>query len=439
MLTLKEMRQRLSEKKQRGKAALDEHNTLVAKADRSAEDDAKLASLSAELDALEAEVADLDAKISAEEAAARRGALFSTGATTRTSAFGGVRTVNEADPERTAGFRDMADFARAVAGHFTGGQADPRLAALPTNYNQGGGTSGEGFMVPAEYRDQIWELVFSGPDLLTMVSPEPTSSNVVQLTKDETTPWGSSGVQAYWRAEAGQMTASKAVTKGVQVPLHELYAFVVATDELLSDAPRLANRLTAQAARAIRWEASDAIMWGDGVGKPQGFMVSPALVSVAKESGQAADTINATNVAKMFSRLLPGNIGGASWMANPDTLPQIMTMTIGDQPIWTPPNQGFAQAPGGFLLGRPLMLSEHADTVGDQGDLTLIDPMGYYAATKQGGGVEFASSIHLFFDYGAQAFRWTFRLGGQPILSAPVASARSSATKSHFVALDARA
>lgn len=437
-MTLKELRQQRSTKATRGKAAIDEHNTLAAKADRTEAEDARLAALSAELDTLEAEVADLDAKIVAEEAAARRGALFSTGA--RTAAFGGARTVNEADPERTAGFGNMADFANAVRGALGGGTMDPRLnAALPANYNAGGGASGEGFLVPAEYREQIWELVFAGQDLLNLVEPEPTASNTVQMTKDETTPWGATGVQAYWRAEGGQMTASKAVTKGVQVPLHELYAFVVATDELLSDAPRLSNRLTVQAARAIRWKASDAIMWGDGVGKPQGFMESAALVSVAKESGQAADTINATNVSKMFSRLLPGNIAQAFWLANPDTLPQIMTMTIGDQPIWTPPNQGFKEAPGGFLLGRPLLLSEHSDTVGDQGDLALVDPQGYYAVTKQGGGIDFASSIHLFFDYGAQAFRWTFRLGGQPVLSAAVTPPRSALTKSHFVVLDARA
>lgn len=439
-MTLKELRQQRSQKATRGKAALTEHNTLAAKAERTEAEDQKLAQLSAELDTLETEVADLDAKIAAEEKAAQRGGLFASGGGARaTAAFGAGRVQNEPDPERTAGFVHMADFARAVAAHFGGGVTDPRLAALPANYNTGGGAAGEGFLVPAEYRDQIWELVFAEDDLLSAVNPEPTASNVVQLTKDETTPWGASGVQAYWRAEGGQMTATKAVTQGVQVPLHELYAFVVATDELLQDAPRLANRLTMQAARAIRWKGSDAVMWGDGVGKPQGFMESAALVSVAKESGQAADTINATNVAKMYSRLLPGNLANAFWLANPDTMPQIMTMTIGDQPIWTPPAQGFKEAPGGFLLGRPLKLSEHSDTVGDLGDLVLMDPMGYYAVTKQGGGIDFASSIHLFFDYGAQAFRWTFRLGGQPILSAAVTPARSANTKSHFVALAARA
>jgi hypothetical protein len=64
--------------------------------------------------------------------------------------------------------------------------------------------------------------------------------------------------------------------------------------------------------------------------------------------------------------------------------------------------------------------------------------MGYEAFRKQN-GVSFAESIHLFFDYNVRAFRWIFRIGGQPVLSAPVTPARSAATKSHFVGLAARA
>ena len=112
-------------------------------------------------------------------------------------------------------------------------------------------------------------------------------------------------------------------------------------------------------------------------------------------------------------------------------------MTIGDQPIWTPPVAGLQQAPGGFLLGLPIKWSEHAETLGTKGDLQLVAPKGYYGISRAA-GIQFASSIHLFFDYGMQAFRWTFRIGGQPYLSAPVAPAKGSNTKSHFVVLETR-
>jgi HK97 family phage major capsid protein len=234
------------------------------------------------------------------------------------------------------------------------------------------------------------------------------------------------------------MTASRLATKGRTVNLDELYAFVLATDELLMDASRLNSRLTVQAARAIRWKANDAIVYGTGAGQPLGFFSSAVLVSVAKEGSQAADTIVAANVLKMFSRLLTAGLQNVFWTVNPDVLPQLGVMTIGDQPIWTPPSSGLREAPGGFLLGRPVRFSEHNKTLGDKGDIFLIDPMGYYLTMKRG-GVQSASSIHLYFDYNITAFRWTFRLGGQPHLSAPISPANGSATKSHFVTLDERA
>ncbi|MHA1572153.1 MAG: phage major capsid protein, partial [Alphaproteobacteria bacterium] len=246
------------------------------------------------------------------------------------------------------------------------------------------------------------------------------------------------GIQAKWRAEASQMTATKLVTEPRQVRLHELYAFATATDSLIEDAPRLQDRLMRKAPQAIRYKIDEAIINGTGVGQPQGYFNSAALISVAKEGSQAADTIVTNNIAKMYSRLLSSGLSRAFWLVNSDVLPQLMTLVIGNQPIWTPPNAGLRDAPGGFLLGRPVVFSEHAKTLGDKGDIQLLDLMGYYAANKRS-GIKFDSSMHLFFDYGMQAFRWTFRFGGQPYLSAPVAPANGANTKSHFVTLDERA
>jgi HK97 family phage major capsid protein len=444
-MTLKELRQQRADKAKRGKAALEEYNTLSAKAERSAEEETKLEALGAELDQLEAAVGELDTKIAAEDARARRGALFATGA--RPAAGATARTVHEPNPETTGGFRNLAEFAVAVRNAQTGMGTDPRLAnadqspergAAPTGFHQNQGAAGEGFLVPSDYRQAIWELAFNEVDLLGMVAPEPTSSNSVHIAKDESTPWGSSGVQAYWRSEGSQMVASKAAQTGALVQLHELYAFVLATDEVLSDAPRLQDRLTRQAARAISWKASDAIMWGDGNGKPLGFMKSPALVTVAKESGQAADSLAVKNILNMNARVL--RMGGRPiWLGNSDIDPSLGTLTIGDSPAFLPNSQPLTSAWEGFLRGKPLLYSEHAATIGDKGDLSLIDLNGYYCATKQGGGIDFAASIHLFFDYNIQAFRWTFRFGGQPFLSKPVEPARGSNTKSHFVTLADRA
>jgi HK97 family phage major capsid protein len=349
-----------------------------------------------------------------------------------------------ADPAGT--FADLGEFALAVySANAPGGAVDPRLrivnagvdiGAAPTNFHQEGGSE-DGYMVPQSMRDTIWELVLAEEGLINLVDSEPTASNSVQVIKDESTPWGATGVQAAWGGEGIKMDPARLETLMAQIRLSKIHAFVLATEELLEDAPRLTSRLTTRSAQAINFKVDEAIVNGDGNGKPRGWTVSDALVSVAKEVGQSADTVVAENVAKMFARLLPAGLSRAFWMVNSDIFPELMTMAIANRPIWTPPN-GFIEAPAGLLLGRPIRLSEHAKTLGDKGDIQLIDPMGYYAATKAS-GIRAAESMHLFFDYDIRAFKFTTRVAGQPYLSGPVVPKYGAATKSHFVTLDERA
>lgn len=452
-MTLKELRQAVADLATQGRAKTDEYNKLLAKlrkleaegADVPEADTAALTALGDEVGELEGQLTAAKQALADAEVANDRARLFAEPEAPRRSARSLFTA--EADPRRTFGFRSLGEFARSVhAASAPGSSAkvDERLLgvvdgvnAAPTNYHQErGGSAGEGYHVPPAYRESVYELVFGEPDLLTMVDREPTESNSVKMIRDETTPWGASGVQAYWRNEAGQMSASKMADKEVTVDLHQLYAFVLATDELLMDAPRLSARLGKQAARAINWKASESIVSGTGVGQPQGYFGHASEVVVAKESGQTADTIVAANVLKMYARQL--NPGRGVWLAHQSTIPQLATMTIGDQPVWTPPSTGLQGAPGGMLLGRPIILSNHCEVVGDKGDLQFIDPMGFYCAEK-GSGIAFAESAHLYFDYGMQAFRWTFRMGGRPLLSAPVSPAKGSDTLSTFVQLAARA
>jgi HK97 family phage major capsid protein len=339
-----------------------------------------------------------------------------------------------------SGFRNMAEFGAAVrlANPAAGAafRMDERLAA-PANVITEQGDNAGSFLVPADLRDQLINLAYddSGDDpILNLISPLPTASNRVQGLGSENTPWGNGGVQAKWRAEAEQMQPSRLGLVPRETKLNELYVYVLASEEVLEDAPRLQYLLTTESGAAIRWKTSDAYMWADGLEKPLGWMSSNALVTVAKEAAQPADTILRQNVGKMYSRQI--NPGNAVWLANSDIMPTIMDLKSDlGQPVWFP---NYQDAPGGTLLGRPVHFTEHAATVGDLGDLQFIDPRGYEAYRKQN-GVTFAESIHLYFDYNIRAFRWIVRTGGQPMLSKPRDPARGNATKSHFVALAARA
>ncbi len=343
-----------------------------------------------------------------------------------------------ATPEN-AGFANLAEFAHAVrCANPAAGQSfriDDRLAA-PGNVHMEQGDAAGSYLVPAEFRQQIVNLVFdTGNDpIMDLIDPDPTASNRVVGLGDETTPWGNSGIVAAWRSEGEQMQPSRMSLTPRETKLNELYAFVLATEELLEDAPRVATLLTNHAAAAIRWKAADAFMYGDGIEKPLGWMNSPATIAVAKDAGQTAATITASNVARMWARMIMPS--QASWLVNSDVMPTMMAMNdAGGRPLWF---GNYQESPGGVLLGRPVVFNEHSRSVGQNGDIQFVNPNGYEAFRKQN-GVSFADSIHLYFDYNIRAFRWVFRIGGQPVLSKPVAPANGGNTKSHFVTLAERA
>ena len=358
------------------------------------------------------------------------------------------RVERRIDALDTNGFESVVEFAHSVRAAAMGTRFDERLtaggqqkpsAAGPSTYqNEGTGEDG-GFLVPPQFRAEIWNAYESEPDLVNWIPSEPTASNAVDLNADETMPWSSEGIQAYWRGENDQMTPTKGKFQKRLVQIHELYAFVAATSELMEDAPRMRNRLTTKAAEAISWKASDALINGSGVGQPLGFNGHASQIEIAKESGQNADTVVVQNVVNMYARLLRmgGSARGALWLANPDCLPQIVLMTLNNHPIFIPYDQGIKGAPDGTLLGLPIRWSEHCQTLGDAGDLQLVAPRGYMHLRRN--SVKFDESIHLWFDFGQTAFRWMFRMGGQPMLSAPVTPPNSSATKSHFIRIAARA
>jgi HK97 family phage major capsid protein len=363
-----------------------------------------------------------------------------------------VQTTNLRQPNTRAqgnhGFRSIVDFSVAVMAAARGQGLDPRLhnAALSTYGNESSGADG-GFAVPPDFRSEIMALVTGEESMFSRVDAIPTASNSVTVPVDETTAWGTSGVRVYSRAEAGAMTQSKPALKDITVRLNEIYALVPLTDELLEDAPMLARLVTSKAGEALNFKLTDYIINGTGSGQPLGIMNSGALVTASKESSQAAASIHALNIAKMWARMPARARAGAVWLMNQDC--ESMMMELGFQvqnaarnsatggiPLYMPPG-GLSALPYATLLGKPVLTTEACATLGTTGDIILASLPGYFLPYKAG-GIKEAVSMHLWFDQAMTAFRWTFRFGGQPWLSAPIARKNGSNTLSTFVALETR-
>lgn len=340
------------------------------------------------------------------------------------------------DPKR--GFANYGEFCVDVVRAATGKGVSDRLERAATTYgNEASGPDG-GYGVPPLYAGEIASIAYAEDSLLSLCDNTPVAGNTMTFPKDETTPWGSTGITAAWEGEASQTTPKKPALGESQLKLRKLKVLVAASEELLADASAMSTYITRKCGEAVEWKVNDAIINGTGAGMPLGVMVAASTVSQAKETSQTAVTINAANVSKMYGRVIKGPGANLAWIVHPDAINQIMQLTIGDQSIWTPPSEGFKSAPNGFLLGRPILESDACATLGTVGDIILGNFNGYRAITKAG-GAEFAQSMHLWFDQDLMAFRLIFRMDGQPALAAAVSPKNGSSTRSHFSTLATRA
>jgi HK97 family phage major capsid protein len=346
--------------------------------------------------------------------------------------------------DATRGFQSFGDFARSVrAASSRNGAMDERLmigAAAPSTFgNEAGGADG-GYLVPPQFAQDIFTLALEEQALLPMTDGTPISGNSMVFPKDETTPWGTDGIRAYWQAEASVATATKPKLGVSAHRLHKLMALVPVTDELLEDASSLAAYLPGKTAASIRWKTDEAILFGTGAGQPFGALKSKAVIVVAKDSGQATMTLTPANIINMVARLPVGSFGRAFWLLNPDVLPLLDTMTLGNYPIYMPIGSGqgaMSSSPYGMLKGRPVYISEHASAVSSQSDVSLLD-LSYYRTITNKGGIQTATSMHLYFDADATAFRTTFRVDGGPKIENAIVPPKSTNTRSPFVTLAAR-
>ena len=348
---------------------------------------------------------------------------------------------------RTAGFSNLGEFAMCVRASAMRDDGASQKLFNALGMNEGVGEDG-GFLVPPEWREGIMKLVEGEDSLLSYCDNSTTSRNSVSQAMDKTTPWGTSGINVYWEGEGQAASASKQPTELNTLRLNKLFARVDVSDELLEDAPQLDNYLRVKAPEVMTSVINLAIVQGNGVGKPLGVMNSGALVTVSKRTSQPADTIMHRNLVDMMGRMYAKSWPRAMWLMHQDVWAQLpllsfrdvgaypSTATTAPVPAYMPPS-GISGQPYGTLLGRPIMVLEAMETIGDLGDILLADMSQYRAVTKAG-GMRTDTSIHLKFDTDETVFRFIFRLAGAPWWSSTISPRDGSNTRSPFITLESR-
>lgn len=373
-------------------------------------------------------------------------------------ANGSIVDVAERNAQLKAGkplFKNLSDQLSSVikAGRFSHQAVDPRLGMVAVASGLGESVPSDGgFLVERQFDSEILTKTYDIGEILKRVRKIAIGAGynglrmnaVDETSRVDGSRWG--GVLAYWASEGDALTASKPKFRQIEMVLQKLTGLVYLTDELIMDTTALQGVVMEALPEELNFRTEDAIFEGSGAGQPQGLLNSSALVVVPKDSGQAAATITWSNIQNMWARLWARSYPNSVWLVNQDCLPQLQQMTNrlpGDTagtPVWLPAGAAIFGAgtasPNGTLMGRPLIPIEYANTLGTEGDITLLDLSQYLMIDKS--TIESASSIHVRFLNDEMVLRFIYRANGQPTWNKPLTPFKGSNTKSPFVTLATR-
>jgi HK97 family phage major capsid protein len=326
-----------------------------------------------------------------------------------------------------------------------GQRTDERLFEVraASGLNEAIGSEG-GFVVQNDFAASILSHVYTVGEIARRCTRIPITTNasgikiprIDEQSRADGSRWG--GVRGYWTAEAGAIQTSKPAFGLLELNLKKVAAAVYCTDELVEDSAALSAFLSMVVPQELTYKVEDAIVNGDGAGKPQGLTVSPACITVSKITGQAKDSFNFENATAMWARY-GGTEAGACWLIHRSVIPQLYGMAIvGGVSMWpafTPTPA--AAAPPSTLFGKPIIVAEYCQKLGDKSDVVLADLSQYVLIEK--GGVQAASSIHVRFLEAEQVLRFLYRVDGQSAWATAITPKNGTDSLSPWVVLAERA
>ena len=350
-----------------------------------------------------------------------------------------VKPAYENDPKK--GFASSRDFLIAVR------DAAIKPHAVKDNLKSVMAVSGDGhhtysdpnggFLVPSGFLPDVLQVQPEADPMAGRTTMIPMATPTVKIPyrvdKNHTSSV-SGGLQVYRRREEATITKSQMTLGQLTLDAHKLTGLAYATEEMLEDsAVSITGLISTGFNQEFTSKLIDERLNGTGVGEFLGVFNSPALISVAKEGSQTADTIAFENIIKMRSRVW--GYGQAVWMANHDTIPQLCSIEDTEgRHIFLP---SLRDDVPDTLLGRPIIFTEYVPTLGDANDLCCVNWSQYLEGMYQ--PVRGAESVHVRFTTDERAFKFGLRNDGKPWWDAALTPKNSSNTLSPYVGLAERA
>lgn len=235
-------------------------------------------------------------------------------------------------------------WSRAVVGAATIGipnlSADQQkaLAEVQAEYKALGianDTTG-GYLAPAEYIREIIKGVTDVSPVRTLVRVRQTASKSILLPKR------TGQFAAQWVADQGTKSETDGLRYGMwEIPTHEMYALIDISNQNLEDSAfNMESEISFEATEQFAVAEGTAVVSGNGVGRPHGFMdstaglgenISGSAATIADADGQANGLLSLKYALKTaYAR-------NATWALNRTTLGSVRKLKDADKNyIWMP-------------------------------------------------------------------------------------------------------
>lgn len=344
----------------------------------------------------------------------------------------------DAELKKTGGFKCQGEFFAAARKYFLGVYTDSRIDALKKAALDEGTDSTGGVMVPEQWAAPIFSAALEGSIVRSRAQIIPMTSdtlNVRTLVDSDRSSSVFGGVTLTWLDEGADQYATtvKPAIGNCKLTAHKGVATCFVANELNQDYGQLGSFLTRAFGDAVRFYEDDRFLWGTGSGQPLGIMNAASLISVNRSSYKLV--AGSGDAASMAGRFLPGSWRNAVWLMNQ----KMLTTWAGNVTTSGADALGAIDLSSMTILGRPILVTEHALAPGAVGDFVLADFSQYVIGDR---GLYISASRQA--DYSSGTNGWikdetcwklTIRVDGQPLLPAAITPLRGGETLSPFVAL----
>ena len=315
-----------------------------------------------------------------------------------------------------------------------GYNGEVRKTALAENSGQTGG-----YVIPPQFMTELMTIAAEEGFVEQMCKVIPMTTREVDWPMLDITTVQASGTTPYfggvffqWQPEAQTIAETEPTFRQSKWTAWDLVGYTVSSNQLLQDNGVGVDALLTQLfGAAITWYSEYAYFNGVGAGSsmPLGILNSPATI---QQTRSIPGHFTMRDAAAMLAHLQIRSWDTCCWVVHQSVIPELIQMTdpSTNHLVWLSPygdaakNMGpmSMKLPQAFLNGRPLYITEKVPSIGNTGDVNLIDFSRYVIGNRM--DMQIDVSPHYKFQNNQLTWRVIRRVDGKPWLNNPITDAQ---------------